>query len=445
MDITGGRTWFLYVGEVKAAGLNRFLTDPISRRYGKPAECVHVVPDVLSLYPEGHFVVINPAAVLAGSEAGKRCCVRPPGSEFAAMVSADPGVREMVDRILGVQDRLLVNVFETSSLLDLGKDRPITVIGPEADLAHTLNNKLLQYRLAGELDIPVPAGGTFDTLAGALGFAGEIFAGGGRVFISAAYSAGGSNSIIADSGAMIEERFAGQTGGLVVTEFMEHQHDPTVLGIVANEKEVYIASVADQDVEGTRFTGSTFPTLLPDGMVARLKEYTRTVGRAMGRKGYRGAFGCDFIVTLDQEVLFIEINARKQGTTLETALTMLAALPGHPTYPELELSAVLDGSFPEGPAEMSSTNAPLAWATYNYKADREVIVSGCLTPAMDEEALFEQARTGTGGYVILDHVGPDTHASKGVFIARIVAAGPNRETVRESLEKGVREVHRTVL
>lgn len=444
VKISGDRTWFLYIGEIKAAGLNRFLTGPISSMAGKPSECIHIVPDVLGQYPEGRYVVINPAAVLAGTGAGKRCCVRTPVHEFAAQVSENSQVQDLIDSILAVQGELLVNVFETSPHLDLGKERPIRIIGPEAELAHTLNNKLLQYRMAGELGIPVPPGGTFETMAEALAFAQEVFSSGRRVFASAAYSAGGSNSIIADAKTLIEERFSGQTDGLLVTQFMEHHHDPTVLGIVANENDVYIASVADQDVVGTRFTGSSFPTVLESETVNTLKEYTRTIGRAMGRMGYRGAFGCDFIVTTAGQVLFIEINARKQGTTMETALTMLAALPGHPSFPELELSAVLNGVFPEGLVEMDSTDSTLAWSTYNYKADREVAVTECLTPIMGEESLFKQASLGEGGFVIIDHVGPDAHVDKGVFIARIVAAGPDRQTVRAALEKGVQEVDRTV-
>jgi hypothetical protein len=444
-DISGDRIWFLYVGEIKAAGLNRFLTGPISNKAGKPAECIYIVPDVLGEYPEGRFVVINPVAVLAGNEAGKRCCVRTPVPEFAAQVSGDPQVKDLINRILAVQDELLVNVFETSPYLDLGKDKPITVIGPDAELAHTLNNKLLQYRMAGELGIPVAEGGTFDTLPEALAFAQEVFNSGGRVFASAAYSAGGSNSIIASTSSLIEERFASQTDGLLITRFMEHHHDPTVLGIVANEDDVYIASVADQDVVGTRFKGSSFPTVLETETVVTLKEYTRTVGRAMGRMGYRGAFGCDFIVTTEGQVLFIEVNARKQGTTMETALTMLAALPGHPSFPELELSAVLNGVFPEGLVEMDSIDSPLAWSTHNYKADRKVAVTECITPVMGEESLFEQASSGEGGCVIMDHVGPDTHVDKGVFIARIIAAGTDRQAVKKALEEGVREVDRTVV
>jgi hypothetical protein len=45
----------------------------------------------------------------------------------------------------------------------------------------------------------------------------------------------------------------------------------------------------------------------------------------------------------------------------------------------------------------------------------------------------------------MDHVGPDTNVSKGVFIARIIAAGPDRKAVEEALAEGVREVDGTVI
>ena len=100
---------------------------------------------------------------------------------------------------------------------------------------------------------------------------------------------------------------------------------------------------------------------------------------------------------------------------------------------------------PEGLVEMDSIDSPLAWSTYNYKADRDVTITECLSPAMMEERLFEMAATGKGDYVIMDHVGPDTHAKKGVFIARIIAAGSDRQAVKVALEKGVKEVDRTVV
>ena len=93
------RAWFLYVGEIKAAGLNRFLVDPLSKRYGKPAVCIHIVPDVLAYYPEDIFLVIGPGSDLAGPDTPERTNSRMAASQFAATVSADEVVKALVDHI----------------------------------------------------------------------------------------------------------------------------------------------------------------------------------------------------------------------------------------------------------------------------------------------------------------------------------------------------------
>lgn len=440
-DLDADRSWFLYVGEIKAAGLNRLLAKPLSLRYGKPAVCIHIVPDVLAFYPDDIFLVVGPSADQAGPDTPERSNSRVSVPEFASMVSSDEVVRATVDKILEMQGELLLNVYESSTKLGLVSDDRIRIIGPDPKIAESMSNKLYQYEMAVDLNIPVPEGSTFTGFNEALDYAEEILSQGRKAFISGAYSAGGSNSIIASTGEEIISRFDGTINGFLVTEFIEHRHDPTVLGVVAGESDVYIASVADQNIQGTRFLGSTFPTVLGEEEVLRLKEITRVVGSHMGRKGYRGVFGCDFIVDEKGDIYFIEVNARKQGTTLETALAMIHNLPGRPTLPELEMMAVMDGSLPDGLEEMDSRHSPLCWGTYNFKAVEDCMVNNYVPPSMEEEDLFANAMAGNGGYVVLDHVGPQTHITTGGFVARVVAAGPKRADVMIGLKAGARQVH----
>lgn len=438
------RSWFLYVGEIKTAGLNRFLVEPLSRRYGKPAECIHIVPDVLAFYPDEIFLVVGPGSDQAGPDNLERKNSRIPASQFAAMVSADEAVKALVKQILEVQGELLLNVFEVSLELSLAADDRVKVIGPDPQVAVSMNNKLHQYEMAAHLNIPIPEGSVCADLSEALSYTERIFSRGRRAFVSAAYSAGGSNSIVVSTSDEITSRFEEASNGLLVTEFVEHRHDPTVLGIVAGENDVYIASVADQNMHGTRFMGSTFPTVLGKETVSRLKEITRTVGSHMGSKGYRGVFGCDYIVDDLGKVYFIEVNARKQGTTMETTLAMIHNLPGGPTFPELEMIAVLEGRLPDGLEEMDSTNGPLCWGTYNYKAVDDCMVRNYVPLSMDEESLFTEAMAGRGGHIVLDHVGPQTHITAGGFVARVVATGPTPDDVRKGLKAGVRQVHTSI-
>ena len=122
---------------------------------------------------------------------------------------------------------------------------------------------------------------------------------------------------------------------------------------LANEREVFIGGVADMNiVGGNKFRGSTYPSQLPAEVRHRLREYTRAVGRKLGELGFRGIFGCDYIVDDAGGIFFIEVNPRKQGTTMEYCCTMEHVLPpGAPNMPELEIWAVLDGAFPPNMVE----------------------------------------------------------------------------------------------
>ena len=444
IGVNTDRSWFLYVGEIKAAGLNRFLVEPLSRRYGKPAECIHIVPDVLAFYPDDIFLVVGPGSDQAGPDSPGRKNSRISAPQFASMVSGDEVVKALVQQILDMQGELILNVFEAFSELSLADDDRVKIIGPDPQVALSMNNKLHQYEMAASLGIPIPKGSVCTDFSEAISYASGIFSRDCRAFVSGAYSAGGSNSIVVSTSKEITTRFEETSGGLLVTEFIEHRHDPTVLGIIAGENDVYIASVADQNINGTRFMGSTFPTVLGEETVSKLKEITRIVGNHMGSQGYRGVFGCDYIMDEQGEVYFIEVNARKQGTTMETTLAMIHNLPGKPTFPELEMMAVLEGRLPDGLEEMDSTKGPLCWGTYNYKAVDDSMVKNYVPLSMDEESLFAEAMAGRGGHIVLDHVGPQTHITAGGFIARVVAAGPTPDDVRKGLKAGARQVHTSI-
>ena len=60
------------------------------------------------------------------------------------MVSADEVVRDLVQKILDVQGELLINVFEASSELSFAADDRVKIIGPDPQVALSMNNKLHQ-------------------------------------------------------------------------------------------------------------------------------------------------------------------------------------------------------------------------------------------------------------------------------------------------------------
>ena len=441
------RAYFLYIGEIKASGLNGLLRRPLERTYGKPVDCICIVPDVLSHYGDDHVMVINSLAREAFERTGIPHNLRPEAGWFAREVSSHPEVLSLIDQLVDRQGDLFVNVFESRPELSVVDGKRVRLIGPEPGIAVDLNNKINQYDIANRLGIPTPSGRGCDHLDQAVDVAAGYLQDGHRVFVSREFSAAGSNSIIAGSVDEIYARFSGEGGRMLVTRFIEHRHDPTVLGIVASEEEVYIASVADQKVVGTRFHGSTFPTVIDERTAREMVEMTRIIGRHMGGLGYRGAFGCDYIVDDRGSPYFIEINARKQGTTMETALTMLHCLPGHPCFPELEFVAVRDGRLPGNLREMPLCRSTLCWGTYNYKLEDDVQVDGSVAASSTERELFARAALGRSngpGYVIMDHPGKGVRIGRGSFLARVIAAASSHAEVRRSLVKGIDQVGDTL-
>lgn len=423
-------TYALYVGGLKSHPLNEFVCEGLGRQIRADFDVVSVVPDVLADYTQTNLIVINPAARRLSRERGAQVARRPSGDEFLRDVSASALVRDTVRDILARQDVLYVWMFESRPGLALLDTDGVRLLGPDPQLARKLNGKPWQYETLGGL-VPVPDFHTCRGRDAMLALVSELqglWADG--IFVSLERSAGGAGSMIARTRGEVAARFADAEASYLVTRYMPHTHDPTTLAVVANERDVFVAGVADMRIEdGNRFTGSTYPSTLPAAVQDGLCESTRRIGCRLGEEGYRGIFGCDFIVDASGEFRLIEVNARKQGTTMEFCCALEAALPaGAPNLLELEYCAVVRSEFPPQTAPPRTDGPPLHWGTFNHKALRPLVTTCHLPQEMPERELFRRvADGGEGGSLFLEHVGADVQVEAGCFVGRLVAVDSSRE------------------
>ena len=439
--------YFLYIGELKNHGLGRFLARMFSRRTGRRAECLSIVPDILHQYNYRNLIVPRQTPVLA-ADSGLPVSFRTDSAHFMAMVSNHPAIQHLIDQILASQDHLYITMYESVPQMTLDEQDRVSLLGPDKELAYRFNNKAFQYQLlAGE--VPVVDFRICRSMRELLAVTEELrpqWRDG--IFVSRPYSAAGAASAITRSSQDIVRAFGMDDGEFLVSRYIPHRFDPTVLAVVANSEDVYIAGVADQRIEdGNRFVGSTYPSILPREIIAELKEYTRRIGRIMGRAGYRGIFGCDFLVDADMRVRFLEINARKQGTTLEFCYALEQILPpGTPSLPELEYHAVLESRFPVGTREPDDAVTPLCWGTYNYKLAEQRVTCGYIPQNPHEQESFHRVAHGElfKDYVILEHIGSRHLVMPGTFLARAVSVARDLDDVREGLDQARRMIELTV-
>jgi len=450
--------YFLYVGELKTYSLNYFVQEALSLRMpNKQVRFIAIIPDVCIQYNYANIIVINPsgeeAFILNHSFAmnGKapRQSWRIDTAQFMSAVSNSTVVRRLIDQILERQNQLYINLYESVLEMTLDQIERVSILGPDKYLARQLNNKITQYKLLEGI-VPLADHEVCEDKACLLKITADLrdkWKDG--IFVSGAYSAAGINSAVTYSQEQVEDKFGATNDVYLISKFIPHQLDPTVLAVVANEQDVYIAGIADQViVDGNRFIGSKYPSTVSGEQRQQLCDHTVKVGRLLGSKGYRGIYGCDYLIDNDGNVFFLEINARKQGTTLEFCFTLEQSLPeGSPMLPELEYYAVTENRFPPHVTEMNGNIRNIHWGTYNYKIETAKMTTGYIPQNPYERETFRKVANGEliKDFVILEHPGTNFLVMPGTFLARVVSVAKNREDVDEGLCQGVGFIKQTII
>lgn len=449
--------YFLYIGDLKAYGLNTYIQETLSRRvYDREVRFIAIIPDICIQYNYANIFVINPEA-REGSvdeESGKlnlkpfkkSCRIR--YDDFISAVSNSKTIQKLIKQILTKQNQLYISLYESIEELTLDEINGVSILGPEKGIARTFNSKIFQYEMLHE-HVPVVEFRICNSLE-------ELFhttqllrdEWSDGIFISEPYSAAGSNSAITYNQEEVATMFFDPDGLYLISRYIPHEHDPTVLAVVANDQDVYIAGIADQTiVGGNRFIGSKYPTILADDHQKALRELTVSVGQILGKNGYRGIFGCDYLINDKGEVYFLEINARKQGTTLEFCHTLEQSLPeGSPSLMELEYFAVTEDRFPKNTHELKNNSRDIHWGTYNYKIETQKRTTGYIPQNIYERETFKKVAKGDllKDFAILEHVGTNFYVMPGTFLARVVSVAKNRDDVNEGLCQGVGFIKQTI-
>ena len=452
-----GTYYFLYVGDLKNYSLNYFVRETLIRRLDRrDVQFIAIVPDVCVQYNYVNVIAINPTATqdminnhrFSGHTTPPRTSCRLRSSDFMTAVSNNKTVLGLIDTILENQNQLYVNLYESVVEMTLDSIDRVSVLGPDKHIAKQYNNKVFQRENLGDI-VPLIEGFCCDGRDAMLNITSTLWDKWQEgVFVSDAFSAGGADSALAFSQEEVEKKFTKTDSQYLITRYIPHDLDPTVLAVVANEDEVFIAGIADQVIQdGNRFVGSTFPTVATEEQQEKLRKYTIAVGRELGKAGYRGIFGCDYLIDREGEIHFLEINARKQGTTLEFCFTMEQTLPeGSPMLPELEYLAVTENRFPPTAREMSGNHRSIHWGTYNYKISNQKLTTGYIPQNPYERETFKKIarKELVKDFVILEHLGTNFLVAPGTFLARVVSVARNSEDVAEGLCQGVGFIKQTI-
>ncbi|MBW2602808.1 MAG: ATP-grasp domain-containing protein [Deltaproteobacteria bacterium] len=440
--------YFLYIGSIKNYGLNIFLKEALSKIYNREFDFISVIQDIFAQYPYPNLMVVNPRVEEFSRAHGQKASCRVPTRIFLSSVSNNKRVIELVQTLLDRQKKLYIYMYESMQEMNFDQLPGVSIIGPDSKISERLNSKIFQYKACKNflpmVDFRICSG--LDELLKTTDKLRSDWAEG--IFVSEEYSAGGLKSIVAHNSDDIVKKFEDKRKNYLIGRYIPHDSDPTVLGVVANENDIYIAGIADQFIEhGNQFVGSVFPTALEKTLTTRLGQHTRKVGQWLAREGFRGIFGCDYIVDPRGRIFFIEVNARKQGTAMEFCCTLENTLPkGSAMLPELEYYAVFQDRFPEHTVEMQNNFKKIHWGTHNYKTHGVVNTGSTISCHGSERKAFRQLAENRvkQDVLIIDHIGSGLVVAEKSFLARVVSLGKNRPNVLKGIGQGKKNIESTI-
>lgn len=440
--------YFLYIGSIKNYGLNIFLKEALSKIYNRKFDFISIIQDVFAQYSYPNLMVVNPLIKEFSRTHGGKASCRVPTKIFLSSVSNNQRVQELVQKLLDRQKKLYIYMYESMPEMNLDQLPGVSIIGPDSKISERLNSKIFQYKTCENL-LPIVDYRICEGLDELLKSTDKLWSNWSEgIFVSEEYSAGGLKSIVAHNSDDILKKFEDKKQIYLISRYIPHDSDPTVLGVVANENDIYIAGIADQFIEhDTQFVGSMFPTVLEETLITQLEQHTRKAGQWLAREGFRGIFGCDYLVDSRGEIYFLEVNARKQGTAMEFCCTLENTLPkGSAMLPELEYYAVFQERFPENTVEMQNNFKKIHWGTHNYKTHGIVNTGSTISCLGSERKAFRQLAENrvNQDVLIFDHIGNGLVVAEKSFLARIVALGKNRSIVLKGLEQGKKEIESTI-
>jgi predicted ATP-grasp superfamily ATP-dependent carboligase len=324
--------------------INNYLKQALEKKYDMEFNPIYVLANKLhDKLTKSNYIIINSQLKSLKDNRDLNKILIPEHEDLNLDVSNSKFIKDLLLLLLKKQNKIFINTF-TTSFLNLDVDNVI-YIGPDPFISKYFDSKINQKSLLNRLCLPTPKEqiyNDFDEVESL--FKEEKF---DNFFIYSEYCSGGyevgairnysdlmkfKNSIRKKN---LKNRF-------IVAEILNKKAAPNSTAIVLDENKVLVLSISDQIEDDTKYLGNIYPSKVNHSTQKKLIEYTRTIGQELSKEGYRGFFGCDFVITHNEDCYIVDINPRKQGGFLCNFLMFKKIMPKVSlNLVELELNAIL--------------------------------------------------------------------------------------------------------
>lgn len=294
--------------------MNNSMATSLSKRFGKefrPIRTLNAWPS--QQYDTGNYVILNKKSYKIAKDLGKPVVYLPDYEDMNVEFTQNKTIQGIASKLLKKQKTVYVYPF-TTSFLDLPPDI-FTILGPNSKLAKKYDDKVCQAELFESLGLPRNRAGVFKDEKSLLASEADII----PCYLSAAYTSGGNESSLIYDSKMLHEFLArlrpvNKRSHFLVTDiFKDLVLAPNVSAIITAQGKTHILMVTDQLLQGNRYLGNIYPSIAEKKHLKQIYDTTKILGVYLAKEGYKGLFGCDFLINSRGDLVVVDLNPRHQG------------------------------------------------------------------------------------------------------------------------------------
>lgn len=294
--------------------MNNSMAVTLSKRFGKefrPISIFNAWPS--QRYTKPNYIVLNKRGYKIAKELGHPVISLPDYEDVNVEFAEDRIINEITTKLLKKQGTVFVFPF-TTAFLNLPETK-YTILGPNSQLAMYLDNKVNQFKLFKKLGLPCNNAQIYESEEELLKNEYDVI----PCYLSASYTSGGAESGLIYSNKMLHEflaklRTINKHNSFIVSDIFEDiVLAPNISALVTSTGETYTLVIADQILQGNKYLGNIYPSKANKLQLEQINDMTKTIGTYLAGQGYKGLFGCDFLINMQGEIVVVDLNPRHQG------------------------------------------------------------------------------------------------------------------------------------
>ena len=294
--------------------MNNAMAASLSKKFGKEFRQIRIINAWPSAaYDKSNYIILNKRGYKLAKDLKKPVVFLPDYEDVNAEFTQNLFILQIAKKLLQKQRTVFVYPF-TTAFLELPSPE-FTVLGPNNELAKNLDNKINQLKLFNKLGLPCNNARIFETKDDLLEHEYEVV----PSYISATYTSGGNESGLIYSPEMLHEflaklRLINKKNSFIVSDIFENiVLAPNVNALVTSDAKVFTLVLSDQILQGNRYLGNIYPSAVSETHKHEIYAITEKIGKYLADQGYRGLFGCDFLINKAGELVVVDLNPRHQG------------------------------------------------------------------------------------------------------------------------------------